>query len=258
MIYIGTSGFSYEDWVGPYYPTDLPKRDWLAFYAREFTALELNSSYYGVPTPWRMAQMAAKTPAGYLFAVKAHQNMTHKREHNEQVFASFVLALAPLRQAGKLGCILAQSPFSFHANQANRDYLRVFRQRLHGLPLVVEFRNREWLSAGTFELLRELGVGFCCVDEPRLPGLIPPIAEATSEIAYVRFHGRNSAKWWQHAQAYERYDYTYPPAELEEWVPKIRALAAKTSSVFLFANNHYQGQAVATARQLKMLLEEPD
>jgi uncharacterized protein YecE (DUF72 family) len=256
MIYTGTSGFSYDDWVGPYYPAGLPKRDWLAFYAREFNSLELNASYYAVPVARNMALMAAKTPDGFLFSVKAHQDMTHKREDNEAVFAAFVQGMAPLQEAGKMGCVLAQFPFSFHADPPNRDYLRVFRERLDGLPLVVEFRNREWLAPDTFDLLRQLGVGFCCVDEPRLPGLMPPVAEATSEVAYVRFHGRNAAKWWQHAQAWERYDYTYRREELEEWAPKIRSLAEQAGTVFLFANNHYQAQAVDTARQLKLLVGE--
>ena len=120
---------------------------------------------------------------------------------------------------------------------------------------MVEFRNREWLSPETFATCGALGVGFCCVDEPRLPGLIPPVAEATSDVAYVRFHGRNAAKWWEHGglRALRLHLLT---EELEEWVPKIRGLQERRATVFLFANNHYQGQAVDTARQLKLLLGE--
>ena len=110
MIHIGTSGFSYDDWVGPYYPQDLKKTEWLSFYAREFSTLELNSSYYGIPTAFNMERMAAKTPEGFQFTVKAHQDMTHKRNDNEAVFAQFVAALAPLLEQGKFGCVLAQFP----------------------------------------------------------------------------------------------------------------------------------------------------
>lgn len=254
MLYIGTSGFSYDDWVGPYYPEGLPKRDWLAYYSREFATLELNASYYAVPSPRSMSQMAAKTPSGFLFTVKAHQDMTHKRQDNEAVFASFALAMQPFVEAGKLGCVLAQFPFSFHATDPNRRYLVTFRELLGALPLVVEFRNRQWLTPSTFDYLRRNGIGFCCVDEPRLPGLIPPVAEVTSDIAYVRFHGRNSQKWWEHQEAYERYDYSYSRDELMEWVPKIREMDQQARLTFLFANNHWQGQAVDTARQLKLLL----
>ena len=160
MIRIGTSGFSYYDWVGPVYPAGLPKRDWLAFYAREFSTVEVNSTYYGVPSPRTLQAMADKTPAGFLFTVKAHQDMTHKRGENASVYAAFKLAMEPLVSEGKLGCILAQFPFSFHATAPNRRYLSDLKDRLAPLPLVAEFRNREWLSEETFADLRRLGIGF--------------------------------------------------------------------------------------------------
>jgi len=256
MIYVGTSGYSYEDWVGPYYPENLPKKDWLSFYAREFSTCEVNFTYYRIPDAWTLERMARKTPPHFIFTVKAHQEMTHQREGNEAVFEQFVAALRPLLERGQFGCVLAQFPYSFHANQENRDYLRLFRERLPDLPVVVEFRNARWISPRTFELLRECDLGFCCVDQPRLKGLIPPVAEVTSSVAYVRFHGRNAAKWWQHEQAWERYDYTYSREELLEWVPKIERLDREAERTFVFANNHWRGQAVDTARQLKLLLGE--
>lgn len=256
MIYIGTSGFSYDDWVGPYYPQDLKKTDWLTFYAREFATVEINSSYYGIPTAFSLERMAEKTPAGFCFTLKAHQDMTHKRTDNEQVFAQFVAALKPLLEQGKFGCVLAQFPSSFHNTPESHAYLETLRQRLGELPVVVELRNRDWVGDETYALLRRLRLGFCCVDEPRLSTLMPPLAVATSEIAYVRFHGRNAKKWWNHKEAWERYDYTYPPAELEEWAPKLRALAAGAERLFVFANNHYRGQAIDAARQLKLLLPD--
>jgi uncharacterized protein YecE (DUF72 family) len=254
MIYIGTSGFSYDDWVGPYYPQDVKKTDWLTFYAQEFSTVELNSSYYGIPTTFSMERMAAKTPEGFQFTVKAHQEMTHKREDNEAVFIQFVAALKPLIDQGKFGCVLAQFPSSFHNGPDSQDYLKLLRQRMGDLPVVVEVRNRDWLQDETFVFLRQQQLGFCCVDEPRFSSLMPPVAVATSDITYVRFHGRNAKKWWNHKEAWERYDYTYKPQELQEWAPKLQDLAAKSQRLFVFANNHYRGQAVDTARQLKLLL----
>lgn len=256
MIYIGTSGFSYDDWVGPYYPASVKKPDWLSFYAREFATVEINSSYYGIPTAFSLERMAQKTPPGFCFTLKAHQDMTHKREDNEQVFAQFVAALRPLIEQNKFGCVLAQFPSSFHNTPESCAYLETVRQRLGDLPVVVEVRNRDWLSDDTFALLRRLHLGFCCVDEPRLPSLMPPVAVATSEIAYVRFHGRNARKWWDHKEAWERYDYTYKPEELQEWAPKLHELAAASERLFIFTNNHYRGQAIDAARQLKLLLED--
>ena len=255
MIYLGTSGFSYNDWVGPFYPSGMPKKEWLFYYAREFNACEINATYYTLPKPAVVESMARKTGPGFLFAVKANRQMTHERENNEEVFKVFREMLTPLIDLGKMGCVLAQFPNSFRFNDQNRDYVETFREWLGDLPVVIEFRNAGWLREDVFGWLRSHGLGYCCVDEPPLPNLIPPIAEATSKIAYVRFHGRNKEKWWQHEHAYQRYDYSYSPEELEEWLPKIRYLDQTAERTFVFANNHWRGQAVSTIRQLRMMLD---
>ena len=255
MIRIGTSGYSYDDWVGPVYPPDIKKSDWLQYYTTLFDTTEINFSYYRQPNAWTLERMAAKVPAGFLFTIKAFQGLTHERAAgNEAEFRTFVEALKPLIEQDKFGCVLAQFPFSFHATPANVDYLKLCRERFGDLAVVIEFRNREWLAPAIFQLLREQRLGFCCVDEPQFKSLMPPIAEATAPVAYVRFHGRNAQKWWKHEQAYERYDYTYSDEELGEWVPRIEKLTAEAQTTFVFANNHFQGQAVTTARQLAMLL----
>lgn len=255
MIYLGTSGFSYDDWVGAFYPAGMPKREWLVYYAREFNSCEVNSTFYALPKPSTLKAMSEKTGEGFLFSVKANQQMTHQREDNAAVFKTFCQMLEPVISAGKLGCVLAQFPYSFRLNQRNWDYLRWVREQLGELPVVVELRNAGWLRSEVFDWLHQLDLGFCCVDEPPLPNLLPPIAEATSDIGYVRFHGRNSAKWWQHEHAYERYDYSYTPQELGEWVPRIRKLDSMVERTFVFANNHWRGQAVSTIRQLRLMLD---
>ena len=126
MIRIGTSGFSYDDWLGPVYPAGLPARDQLAFYAREFSTVELNVTYYRVPDARTVEGWARKTPDDFLFAVKAYQGLTHER--TEPDFAGFVSALQPLLEAGKLGCVLAQFPYSFHPIPENREYLWRLRE----------------------------------------------------------------------------------------------------------------------------------
>jgi uncharacterized protein YecE (DUF72 family) len=182
MIYIGTSGFSYDDWVGPYYPEGLDKKDWLAFYAREFKALEINYTYYRLPHARALAGMARRVPADFRFTIKATQEMTHTRDADPALFQQFVDALKPLTDAQKFGAVLAQFPASFHNTRENVDYLKAFRERWRDLPLVIEFRNAQWLTDETFALLRDQQSGFCCVDEPRLKGLIPPVAEVTSNV----------------------------------------------------------------------------
>ena len=257
-VLVGTSGFSYKDWVGPVYPEGLPKSDWLRFYAQElgFRTCELNFSYYRLPAERTLQIMADKVPEGFKFTLKATRTLTHERDKaTPEEFARYSAALRPLVDQGKFGCVLAQFPYSFHATAENREFLSHLREGLRDLPVVVEFRNSRWLEGDdTLALLRHLGLGFCCVDEPRLKGLMPPIAVATSGVAYVRFHGRNAEKWWRHDQAWERYDYTYDDDELREWVPKIGELAEQADVVYLYANNHWEGQSVGTARQLGLLL----
>ena len=254
-MYLGTSGFSYNDWVGNFYPAGMPKGEWLTYYAREFNTCEVNSTFYALPKPSSLKAMEKKTGDDFLFCFKANQEMTHQRDDNAHIFKAFCQVLEPIITAGKLGCILAQFPYSFGFDRRNWDYLSLFKERLGGLPVVIEFRNARWLRSEVFDWLREHELGFCCVDEPRLPNLLPPLAETTSNISYVRFHGRNSAKWWQHEQAYERYDYSYTPQELSEWLPKIHQLDSAAEKTFVFANNHWRGQAVSTIRQLRLMLD---
>ena len=253
MIYYGTSGFSYNDWVGSFYPLGMPKREWLNYYAREFNTCEVNSTYYALPKPSSLKAMAEKTGEGFLFSIKVDQGMTHQREDNASIFEAFHRVLEPIITAGKLGCILAQFPYSFGFNHHNWAYLGLFKERIGELPVVIEFRNARWLRSDVFDWLRQHDFGFCCVDEPQLPNLLPPLAEVTSKIGYVRFHGRNSAKWWQHEQAHERYDYSYTPQELSEWLPRIQKLDNAAEKTFVFANNHWHGQAISTIRQLRMM-----
>ncbi len=254
MIRLGTSGFSYDDWVGPFYPADLPKRDWLGFYAREFDTVELNVTYYRVPDQRTVAGWVERTPPDFLFAVKAHGGLTHERV--EPDFTGFVEAMAPLRAGGKLACILAQFPYAFGPTQENWDYLHTLREGLADLPVVVEFRQRGWVREETYARLADMQLGTCCVDEPDLAGLMPGDARRTSPLGYVRFHGRNAEKWWNHKQAWERYDYSYRQEELAEWVPRLRLIERGAEVVLVYANNHYRSQSVDAVRKLRDLLGE--
>jgi uncharacterized protein YecE (DUF72 family) len=255
---IGTSGFSYDDWVGPVYPPDLPKGDWLRYYANEFPTCELNFTFYRIPTARTLNAIAEKVPTGFLFSVKAYRGITHEREDPRPQIEQFVSGLDPLIDAAKFACVLVQFPHSFHANPTNREYLKKLRGGFAELPVVVEFRSREWVTEETFAELRALRLGFCCVDQPQFRNLVPPVAVATGPVAYVRFHGRNYQKWWQHDEAWERYDYEYSDDELMEWVPKIEQLDAEAPLTLVYMNNHWRGQAVGTARQLRMLMEETE
>lgn len=254
-ILIGTSGYSYEDWKGHLYPAGLKTSEMLSYYARRFPVVELNYTYYGMPRAAPMLQMTRKVPADFVFTVKAHSSMTHGEGFQPEAFAQFREAMHPLQTAGVLGCVLAQFPWGFQRSSQNEAYLKTFRDELPGMPLVVEFRSDTWVSDETYELLRSLDLGFCCVDEPRLKGLMPPVVTATSDIGYVRFHGRNAAKWWKHEHAYERYDYLYSREELTEWVTPIQRLARLTEHTYVLFNNCHESSSSTNARDLADLLQ---
>jgi uncharacterized protein YecE (DUF72 family) len=254
MIHLGTSGFSYADWVGKWYPDGLKKADMLRYYARKFNVVEVNFTYYRMPTARTLKQMSAKTGGGFEFVVKANSEMTHERTGEPEVFRVFQEALKPLIEQEKLGCILAQFPNSFRPGEEGIEYLHWFKEQIPDIPVTVEFRNRGWLTADTFDLLEALELGFCCVDEPQLKGLMPPVAIATSNIGYVRFHGRNAGEWYQHDEAWQRYNYLYSEEELGEWVDKVQEVNEATDETFVFFNNHYQGQAAINAEMFAEML----
>ncbi len=247
-IRFGTSGYSYKDWSGSVYPNDLPQRNWLEYYARLFPTTELNFSFYRQPTARTLENMALRVPPDFLFSVKAFQGITHEQDLSH--VPGFTAALSPLIERGQLGAVLLQFPYRFHNTSAHRDLLQRLREAMPGLPLAVEFRVADWLTDETLELLRKLTLAYVCVDMPALPGNLPPVVHSTAPLGYVRLHGRNAQTWWQHEESWERYHYTYTEAELDEWVPKLRRLAETSARVLVYANNHWQGQAVATARKL--------
>ena len=256
QTYVGTSGFKFADWKGTFYPEGLKEKDWLVYYAQRFNTLEINSSYYRHNHPNTYARMIDKVPPGFQFTVKAHKAMTHAAgTDNEEDFRTFLDSIRPFEAAGEFGCVLAQFPTSFHNTPENRQYLALFRDRFGGIPMVVEFRSREWIEDEVFDFMREREIGYCAVDEPQFKTLVPPIAVATSAIGYVRFHGRNYQTWWQGGEGgKDRYDYRYTQQELEDWVPKIQHVAEQTQKVYIFMNNCFGGQAAMNALEMRSLL----
>jgi uncharacterized protein YecE (DUF72 family) len=258
-ILIGTSGFSYDDWKGVFYPPKLAKKDFIGFYAQHFRVLELNYSYYRMPEAKHSQQMIRKSGAELEFLVKGFREMTHDISERSLSEAAprFLQGVSPFMEAGQLGGILLQFPQSFHYIPTNRLYLKSLIELLLPCPIFLEFRQKEWLKESVYKALRELGVGFVCVDEPALPSLLPPLTIWTSQFGYIRFHGRNSEKWYG-TDAIERYDYLYNEMELKEWIPRIRTLQENTEKLFIFFNNHARAQAVTNTKMLINLIHESD
>jgi len=253
-LYLGTSGFKFDDWAGAFYPPGLNEREWLTYYGTQFNALEVNASYYALFSPRTFFYMARKVPDDFQFTVKAFKSLTHDRTDNAQDFSAFRKSLDPLLEAQKFGCVVAQFPHSFHDTPANRQYLDHFIKQFEGLALVVEFRGREWATDEVLDFLRERQTGYICVDEPQLKSLMPPLAVATSPVGYVRFHGRNAKEWYA-GDGKKRYDYLYTADELGEWAPRIERLWHDTSRLYIFMNNCYMGKATRNALQLREMLQ---
>jgi len=255
-ILIGTSGYSYKDWVGPVYPAGTAAKDYLKFYAKDFLFTELNFSYYRQPDPRTLERLAHVTDDRFRFAVKTHQSLTHEitADFRKQALL-FKEGIAPLIEVSKLAAVIAQFPFSYHYNPDNRKHLQTMCEEFAGIPFAVEFRNAEWMRDSVYEGLRKRNVALVNVDEPDLPGLMRPTAVVTSHIAYVRFHGRNSATWWNGDNA-SRYDYLYTGDELAAWAGRIRSMANQASTVLVVFNNHWRGQAVKNAKQMREMVEQ--
>ena len=255
-IRVGTSGYSYADWVGTFYPKGMKQSEFLAYYSRVFDVCEINYTYYRMPDAGTVSSLLIKSGGAVDFTFKLHQSITHADRFDAGLMEKFIRGIEPALTSGKVLAILAQFPNSFRPGRASWERIESIARAANGAaPLVVEFRSSHWFRARFFSRLERMGVGFCCVDEPRGEGLIPPVAVATSEVAYVRLHGRNRAKWWNHKSAEERYDYLYSEEEIEKWAAKIKKLARSTNKVLVFFNNHPRGQAAANALQMKRLLE---
>src|SRR5438067_6033350 len=274
----------------------------LAYYASQFPVVEADSTYYYPPTPEMSASWVERTPDGFTMNVKAYSLLTghptfphslwpdlqsavasefrDKRslyakhlppDAVEEAWDRFGHALMPLHSAGKLGAVLLQYPRWFTPKEANREELAAARRRLPDFNLCVEFRNARWLADDecdrTFEFLEQQGLAYVCVDEPQgFDSSLPPVVAVTSDLAVVRFHGRNAETWTKPVpSASYRFRYRYSPEELEEWLPRIQELAGSATEINVLMNNCYRDHAVDNAAELARLLrgdparvEEPD
>lgn len=258
-IRVGTAGWSYEDWEGVVYPSPAPPRfDRLAYMSQYFDVLEINSTFYRPPASkdcesW--VRRSSRNP-NFMFTVKLHKKFTHERDgltsEDEVIFKR---GIEPLYDAGKLGCILMQFPWSFKYLPSSRGYLAELIEKFEDYPVVVEVRNASWDNSELYSFLEEKGVGFCNIDQPRLWRQLRPTERATSPVGYVRMHGQNIENWFKEdAGRDQRYNYLYSMDELDPWVKRIRAIANQAEDTYVITNNHYRGQAVVNALQLQFLL----
>jgi uncharacterized protein YecE (DUF72 family) len=263
VIRVGPAGWSYPDWEGIVYPRRKPKGFHpLRHLARYFDCVEVNSSFYGPPSPSsaeRWAELVADRPR-FRFTAKLLGTFTHERLERaprglEAEVQAFHAGLRPLADARRLAALLVQFPRSFHDGEAGRERLRWISERFGGFPLVLELRHRSWFAPEPLAEVRALGYVLCAIDLPLaadrpLPEQLVE-AQGRRALAYLRLHGRNARAWFDpRAGRDQKYDHLYGPDELREVLQAARRLAAGADETFVVTNNHFSGKAVANALEL--------
>jgi uncharacterized protein YecE (DUF72 family) len=269
-VYVGTAGWSYKDWDGIVYPTQIKKSlhpvEYLAHY---LDVIEINTSFYGHIKPEWGKLWCRKSRAvnpDFLFTAKLNKAFTHSPlAVLESTSSETIRATAEDEQLAKdgldsiasedmLGAVLVQFPISFKNTNANRDYLESVIEKFKQYPLVVEVRHNSWTNEGTLRYFAEKRVAFCNIDQPRLGKAVAPSDHVTAASAYVRLHGRNYDQWFDSDSRNDRYNYLYTDPELQGWKTRIDTIAAKAKKTFVIANNHFEGKAAVNALQLKHML----
>src|ERR1700674_2744727 len=260
-IRVGPAGWSYADWAGIVYPARKPSGFHEAAYLSEFfDTIEINTSFYQPLRPEHCRHWMELVSANprFVFTAKLWQRFTHDTNAGAEDERAVRAGFDVLRDAGKLGAVLLQFPFSFHRTEENIARLSKLLKQFSDYPLVVEVRHATWNDKAFYAMLHERGVGFCNIDQPIIGRSIKPSELVTSPIGYVRLHGRRYDTWFSDdpaAPVEERYNYLYSQEELEPWAERVRNVSKKTKTTFVITNNHFQGKGVVNALQLIHMLD---
>ncbi|MDA4121326.1 MAG: DUF72 domain-containing protein [Thaumarchaeota archaeon] len=238
---IGTSGWSYNEWLGVFYPTSDTSK--LSFYSKVFGTAEVDSTFYAYPSKGLVLGWAKHSPENFVFSVKLPQELTHDKRLDlakgvETDLVRFLSLLKPLIVGGKLGPVLIQLPPSF-SYEKDFENLKGFLGAVpDDVKFAVEFRHPSWLREDVWALLRSRNVANVIVDEP----LLPPDTIVTADFAFIRWHGHGKRPW---------YNYRYKEEELKAWIPKVQEVVSRTEKTYGYFNNHFRGFAVENS--LKMM-----
>ncbi len=261
---VGPAGWNYADWEGIVYPPGhAGSFDPLAFLADYFDTVEINSSFYAVPRPESAAAWARRVANNprFRFTAKVWQRLTHERREASPASLREDCGLVrrsmtPLAEAGVLGALLLQFPWSFRCTPENVAHLEILFEGLRGFPLAVEVRHGSWDRESFFDFLRSNGAAFCNIDQPVIGESLKPGCRVTSPLGYFRLHGRNYRTWFaEDAGRDARYDYLYTAAEVRQVSRLVRKVRQEAEETYAITNNHFRGQALVNALDI---LEELD
>ncbi|MEW5807610.1 MAG: DUF72 domain-containing protein [Acidobacteriota bacterium] len=259
MIRIGTAGWTYDDWAGIVYPE---KKEWgfqpLTYLAGFFDTIEINSTFYRPPAEkmsWGWVEKVRHNK-DFKFTAKLWQGFTHDRDEKHAVEEkAFKDGIRPLMENGLLGALLIQFPYSYKFSPESMNYVASLLKRFMEYPLVVEVRHASFESEEFYNLLKENAAGFCNIDQPVIGASLKPSSIVTSDVGYIRFHGRNYKNWFAaEREAALRYDYLYSSEEMKPWIDKIKKMAEETVDLFIIQNNHFRGKGACNALEMKSAL----
>lgn len=239
-LFVGTSGWSYDHWLGRFYPAELDRKEWLRFYCERFNTAEVNMTFYRFPFPAIVKSWYCKTPVNFNFTFKANRLITHvkKFEGIDTLVKKFYSLISLIKE--KLGCVLWQLPPSMHFSESNLEVLDGFLASVEGMKSVMEFRHKSWWRPETYRLLKKHEATFCVVSCPSLPQDFI----VTSPIAYVRFHGLTA--WYRHE---------YTTSELAGWAERIKQATKGCSEIYCYFNNDFMAYAPKNATELREMLK---
>lgn len=246
-VLVGTSGWGYEEWIGPFYPRSLKKEDYLLYYSEIFYTNEINTTFYNIPSRWVVKNWVKKTPTNFLFSAKIPQVITHTYKLDIDLCLNdldhYLNSIEPLIEANKLLSLLIQLPPSFNKN----EHFSQLKEFINNWPsdyekdkyhLVVEFRHKSWMDEAVFQYLRAKSLTYCAVIEP----LLPPRMDVTNpSFAYIRFHGYGNKIW---------FDYDFHEEEIRRWAQSIKEIIPKVEKIGIYFNNHFSGYAVKNSLML--------
>ena len=242
-ILLGCSGWSYKEWIGPFYKTE--EKSMLKAYSEVFKTAEINSTFYAYPSKGTVLGWLKYTKPEFIFTAKLPKIITHKKKLDleldiEEDVKRFCELMQPLQLNGKLGCILIQMPPGVKFNIGLLEgFFKILPMEFR---FAIEFRDLSWLQEETWRFLEKYRIAYTIVDEP----LLPPEVKVTADIAYIRWHGKGERPW---------YNYCYEKKELESWMPKVKETAKKSEKVYGYFNNHFHGYAVKNCLEPMEMLD---